>query len=639
MIGSRGLNLSGGQRQRVALARAVYARCELVLLDDCLSALDGKTESRIVENLLGPEGLFRKTGTTAFLVTKRIALHFRLADRLVIVWDGRLTYQGTWTNFREDPNHVLKLDINSETQNSVAEEKPKLDETVQNQSLKVAEATDDLSRATGDISLYGYYLRAIAWASTNGSMWSTHILIAPSSGIELHRRLLSTIIGAPLLYFSTTDTGVILNRSATTFSQDMQLVDKQLPPSVLAISNQIFKLLLQTILLFSAQKQMTLTLPLCVATIYVVQRIYLRTSRQLRLLDLESQSAVYSSFLESVEGLATIRAFGWEKQTEQANICSLDKSQQPAYVLFCLQQSLGIVLDLMIAAVATGVINLALFLRGTTTAGQIGMALNIVLVANATLLSLMTSWTNMEISLGALSRLKSLEANTPKEDKPYEDYVPADPWPSSGALEFEDVTVAYNPEARALQDVTLKISAGQQLAVCGRTGSGKSTMLLTLLRLVDINLEPSKCFITVGQDALVLSQASLRFNLDPYSSLSDETIRVALQRTNLWKHFNAGSSLVVRDPQKPTTASDILDIPIASLPQMSTGQSQLFAVARAILQLQSLRNNHESQPDEPYYDNTTRRQTMPILLLDEATSSLDPESRIRHSCHHPPGVY
>lgn len=52
-----------------ALARAVYARCEIVLLDDPLSALDGKTESSIVENLLGPQGLFRKTGTTVFLMT------------------------------------------------------------------------------------------------------------------------------------------------------------------------------------------------------------------------------------------------------------------------------------------------------------------------------------------------------------------------------------------------------------------------------------------------------------------------------------------------------------------------------------------------------------------------------------------
>jgi hypothetical protein len=81
---------------------------------------------------------------------------------------------------------------------------------------------------------------------------------------------------------------------------------------------------------------------------------------------------------------------------------ALDRSQQPAYMLLCLQRWLGIVLDLMVAGIATGLIALAVSLNGTTTAGQIGMALNIVLVANTTLLALVNSWTNMEISLGAM---------------------------------------------------------------------------------------------------------------------------------------------------------------------------------------------------------------------------------------------
>ena len=98
----------------------------------------------------------------------------------------------------------------------------------------------------------------------------------------------------------------------------------------------------------------------------------------------------------------TIRAFGWERSVENANIESLDKSQQPAYILLCLQQWLNLVLDLIVAAIATCIITLAVLLRGTTTAGQIGMALNIVLVANTTLLGLVTSWTDTEISLGAM---------------------------------------------------------------------------------------------------------------------------------------------------------------------------------------------------------------------------------------------
>jgi hypothetical protein len=63
---------------------------------------------------------------------------------------------------------------------------------------------------------------------------------------------------------------------------------------------EVFNLLIQIVLLFSAQKLMALTLPLCMSIVYIVQKVYLRTSRELRWLELESQSAVYSSFLESV---------------------------------------------------------------------------------------------------------------------------------------------------------------------------------------------------------------------------------------------------------------------------------------------------------------------------------------------------
>lgn len=98
----------------------------------------------------------------------------------------------------------------------------------------------------------------------------------------------------------------------------------------------------------------------------------------------------------------TIRAFGWQKEVEDINIRSLDESQKPFYILLCLQQWLGLVLDLMVAALATGLIALAVLVKGTTTGAQIGMALNIVLVANGTLLSLVASWTDLETSLGAM---------------------------------------------------------------------------------------------------------------------------------------------------------------------------------------------------------------------------------------------
>lgn len=110
-----------------------------------------------------------------------------------------------------------------------------------------------------------------------------------------------------------------------------------------------------------------------------------------------------------------------------------------------LQQWLSLVLDLLIAAVASGVTILAVVLRGTTTGGEIGLALNVVILANATLLSLVKSWTNLEVSLGAISRLKTLEESVTPEDQEAdtaEAYL-SRPWPQPGAIEMQGVTAEY----------------------------------------------------------------------------------------------------------------------------------------------------------------------------------------------------
>ena len=104
----------------------------------------------------------------------------------------------------------------------------------------------------------------------------------------------------------------------------------------------------------------------------------------------------------------------------------------------------------------------------------------------------------------------------------------------------------------------------------------------------------------------------------PSALLSDETIVAALERTSLWFHFTSG---------KPSTkVRQILNSSMASLPQMSTGQLQLLALTRAVLQGQILRGPFRLSESQPNHGCI-----MPILLLDEATSSLDPatESAMR----------
>ncbi|KAJ4395359.1 hypothetical protein N0V85_006576 [Neurospora sp. IMI 360204] len=123
---------------------------------------------------------------------------------------------------------------------------------------------------------------------------------------------------------------------------------------IVAFATQVFKMIVQASLLLAAQPIMAVTLPICTVIVYVIQKVYLRTSRQLRLLELESRAAVNSSLLETVQGIETIRAFGWRTEVTVENIHVVDISQRPFYLLLCLNRWLNVVLNLLVASVAVG---------------------------------------------------------------------------------------------------------------------------------------------------------------------------------------------------------------------------------------------------------------------------------------------
>ncbi|MCJ1308488.1 hypothetical protein MMC25_002141 [Agyrium rufum] len=692
IIGSRGLLLSGGQRQRIALARAVYARKATMILDDVLSALDSNTESIVFERLLSADGIFRKYGTTVILATH--AVHYlKHADHVVALGkEGLILEQGTFKALSSAGGYIQGLLTQARSQRTKELDKPVAEE----QRHKIAGITNPPNKpldvqSYGDTSVYAFYFRSIGfgivlpwlsfviisvffarfsqiwlqwWTIDRGQRtayyssiyflfgilssaglvtyiyWTLMIMI-PRSAIRLHWELLNSVIHAPLSFFILVDTGITLNR----FSQDMSLLTGVLPGAALYTVLSLLQCAAQIALIAIGARYFATIVPLCLFVTYMVQKFYLYTSRRMRILDLEARSPLYTSFTETVEGLITIRAFGWQSHYEKQNLKLLDASQRPIYLLYCIQRWLNLVLDFIVAGLAIVLVTFAVELRGTTNAGLIGVALVNILGFSQSLSILISYYTALETSLGAVARTKEIVKELTPEDLPIENEDPPPNWPSAGEIRFENVTAAYTSTSPPiLNDFPLHIKPGQKIGICGRTGSGKSSLLASLFRLleiqsgkiliddVDISHLPRQAvrsrLIAVPQDPFFLSEGSIRLNASPWTTAppsppppprsaskhevngttpgqepestsvetgpSDKEIISALEKVSLWPLLlSRGASL---------------STPLSSIP-LSHGQQQLFCLARALLQAQ----HFSSSPSG----------CTPILLLDEATSGLD----------------
>ncbi|KAM3089362.1 hypothetical protein ACMFMG_000965 [Clarireedia jacksonii] len=151
-IGSRGLNLSGGQRQRVALARALFARCDILLLDDAFSGLDSKTERDVFDNLFGSTGILRQLGTTVILVSNS-SQYFHSADHVVVLGEHGIVDQGHWKDIKLKARAIAKFSSGNHPNNNAA-----VSASFDKLSAQVRakdEAELDLARQSGDSTLYG----------------------------------------------------------------------------------------------------------------------------------------------------------------------------------------------------------------------------------------------------------------------------------------------------------------------------------------------------------------------------------------------------------------------------------------------------------------------------------------------------
>jgi ATP-binding cassette subfamily C (CFTR/MRP) protein 1 len=221
-----------------------------------------------------------------------------------------------------------------------------------------------------------------------------------------------------------------------------------------------------------------------------VQSIYLKTSRQLCLLDLEAKSPLYTHYGETFGGLATIRAFDWQPQYIERAMKLLGCSQSPFYLLYCAQCWLNFVLDMMMAGIATLLVGVGVALKATSNGGSISVALVNIITFSQNLPLLIQYYTTMEISLGAIARVEEMVDSTPLEAQVGEDQgVPPQFTKYAPSIQFRSASVKVGPDAThpILNDVTLDIPSGKKTAIVGPSGSGKSSLLLAIARVLSLD--------------------------------------------------------------------------------------------------------------------------------------------------------
>ncbi|KAF7526870.1 hypothetical protein PCG10_003424 [Penicillium crustosum] len=163
----------------------------------------------------------------------------------------------------------------------------------------------------------------------------------------------------------------------------------------------------------------------------------------MRLLDIEAKAPLFSQFLEALNGLSSIRAYGWTEDYHRRNQIALDASQRSSYLLYCIQRWIGLVLDLIVACIAVIVIAVAISMKGRPSMNLLGIALFNIVNFSGTLQRLVIYWIGLETSIGAVSRIRSYVLQATTEDLDTETVAVPEDWPQQGGIDITGLSASY----------------------------------------------------------------------------------------------------------------------------------------------------------------------------------------------------
>ncbi|KAK9145296.1 hypothetical protein Sjap_005199 [Stephania japonica] len=660
-IGERGINLSGGQKQRIQLARALYKDADLYLLDDPFSAVDAHTaKSLFNEYVMGA-----LTEKTVILVTHQTdflppfdSIVF-MSDGEILCeapFDRLLTackrFQDLANVNRYTTGSKKYAELVSPGRSAICKEIIKMNHP---ENRLKASLGDQLikqeEKERGDTGFKPYiqylnqnkgfiyfclaglsYLVFVIGQIMQNSWMAAHVqkpafsrlrlvvlylligiisalflilrcLFVVVMGLEsskfLFSQLMKSLFHAPMSFYDATPLGRILSR----VSSDLSIVDLDVPLSLMFTASSTMNLYSSLgILTVFTWQVLLIALPMVFLTIHV-QKYYFASAKELMRLSGTTKSMVANHLAESIAGSMTIRAFEEEDRFFSTNFDCIDANASPFFHNFAANEWLIQRLELFGAVVLSfSAFALAFLPSGTFGPGFIGMALSYGLSLNISLvISVQNQLTlaNHSVSVERLFQYMHIDSEAPEI---IEDSRPSYNWPANGKVEIHDLKVRYRSGTPlVICGISCTFEGGDKIGIVGRTGSGKTTLISSLFRLVEptegkiiiddvdiskIGLHDLRSHLAIIPQDPTLFHGSVRHNLDPLSQYTDERIWEVLGKCQLW-----GAIQGKEDGLDTLVAEDGSN--------WSMGQRQLFCLGRALL----------------------RRSR--ILVLDEATASID----------------
>jgi len=475
--------------------------------------------------------------------------------------------------------------------------------TIYHATLDVmAHKLDELSSIRHPSTVKDYLIIYSLIGAANSILTFVRAFLFAYGGIQaakvLHERLLKAILRAPIPFFDTTPIGRIVNR----FGSDISNIDDTLPFVLNRLCAQSFTTIGTIIITCYGIPWFTCILVPLIGFYYYTQRYYRHSSRELKRLGSVTLSPIYEHFLETLSGLMTIRAFKESHRFTSENETKLDFSQRANYSAMAAAQWLAIRLNMIAVAVVGSVAFLAVFEHhfNSVNPGLVGLAISYALSITFTLSNLINSVAESEKQMINVERVMQYVDETPQEEQGTDNAVNSCHF-HEGRIRFENVYLKYREELPyALIDVSLHIKPGEKIGICGRTGSGKSSLFRLLFKIVnltagdiyidDVDLKTANSrklrtrMSIIPQDPFLFND-TVAINLDPQQQYTSFELLHVLDKCHLTKVVYDLGGL------QGTVGERGMNL--------STGQKQLMCLARALLKQSK------------------------VICIDEATASVD----------------